>query len=509
MTTKVVSTLKYLGVFSFVFFSIISCEKDIESIGVNLVDNNTFTRNKIISEVITATENIEKVPANGVQQYLLGVYADEEFGKLKASFVTQLVLPVIGENYNYGTNSGIDSVIISIPYQATKEAEYYAGGEPKFSIDSVIGDKDVAFRLNVYELKTFLNTLDPYDPSKQAIYYSNKEFQKETTPLYSGAFKVNPDDTVSVIKRYMPDGITVYDRDTIKEDNLQPTIKIPLDENLIQQLFVDNAADAAFDSADNFIHFFRGLYIEAEELANDKSHLISLNMTGSKMTIYYSKDENEGEDQDLNGNGTNGEQGVRTKHLFNFTFGSLKSNILKRDYSNSKQSGTNRLYVQGAAGSITTVDLLSNEDISELQSNNWLITDANLIFYVDQNASSHIVPEQLFLFNYDENLQIRDMISEGLSAVGGKLERDDDGNPYRYVFKITDFISEVLKSDDPIDLVKIGIKVYNPTDSPTSISDTKIKSYSWNPKGVVLFDHSLSAGDKRIKFEISYSELTN
>ena len=163
MTTKVVSALKYLGVFSFVFFSIISCEKDIESIGVNLVDNNIFNRDKITSEVITSTENIEKVPASGVQQYLLGVYTDEEFGKLKASIVTQLLLPVIGENYTYGTNSGIDSVIISIPYQATKEAEDYAGGKPKFSIDSVIGDKDVAFqhflgqnyksRLHVYNSK--------------------------------------------------------------------------------------------------------------------------------------------------------------------------------------------------------------------------------------------------------------------------------------------------------------------------------------------------------------------
>ncbi len=508
MTTKVVSTLKYLGAFSLVFFTIISCEKDIESIGVNLVDNNTFSRSKIISEVLTTTENIDRVPANGVQQYLLGVYSDSEFGKLKASIVSQLTLSAVGENYNYGTNPGIDSVLLSIPYQSTRE-EDYSGGNPKFSIDSVIGDTDMAFQLNVYELKTFLNTLDPNDPSKQAIYYSDKEFQKGSTPLYSGNFKVNPDDTVAFVKRYMPDGFTVYDRDTIKEENLQPTIKIPLDENLIQQLFIDNAGDAAFDSADNFSHFFRGLYLEAEELSNDKSHLVSLNMTGAKMTIYYSKDENEDTDQDLNGNGTNGEQGVRTKHLFNFTFGSLKSNILQRDYSNSKQSGTDRLYVQGAAGSITTIDLLSNEDINELQSNNWLITDANLTFYVDQNADSNIPPEQLFLFNYDENIQIRDMLSEGLGAIGGKLERDDDGNPDRYVFRITDYISEVLKSDDPIDLVRIGLKVYNPTDSPTSISDTKIKDFSWNPKGVVLFNHNPSAGDKRIKLEISYSELTN
>ena len=129
------------------------------------------------------------------------------------------------------------------------------------------------------------------------------------------------------------------------------------------------------------------------------------------------------------------------------------------------------------------------------------------MFYVDQNASSNIVPEQLFIYNFDENLQIRDMLSEGLGAIDGILERDEDGNPYRYTFKITDYISELLKSDDPVDLVKIGLKVYNPTDLPITLADLGILDFSWNPKGVVLFDHSASAGDKRIKLEIFYTEL--
>jgi len=507
MTTKVVNMLKYLAVFSAIFFTIISCEKDIESIGIGLIDNNNFSRNTITSEVITNFLNVERVPANEVQQYLLGVYADEEFGSLKASIVGQLILAASGSNYDYGTNGAIDSVIVSIPYQSTKEAEDFADGKPKFSIDSVIGDTDVAFKINVYELKTFLNSLDPNDPSKRAVYYSDKEFQKGSEQLFSGDFKINPNDTMSIIKRYLADGITVYDKDTIKEDNVQPTLKMPLNEQLIQQLFVDNAGGPEFDSNDNFIHYFRGLFIEAEALTSDKSHLISLNMVGSKMTIYYSKDQNEEEGQDLNDNGTTGEQGVRTKHIFRFSFGTLKSNVLTRDYGNSKQSGNDRLYVQGAAGSMATVELLSNEDLMELQSNNWLITNANLIFYVDQDASSNIAPEQLFLFNYDENVQIRDMLTEGLGAIGGNLERDDDGKPYRYSFKITDYISELLKSDDPIDLVKIGLKVYSPTDLPTSFSDTKIEDFSWNPKGVVLFDHNPNAGDKRIKLEIFYSEL--
>jgi hypothetical protein len=510
MSIKVVNALKYLGLCSIVFFTIISCEKEIENIGVNLVNNNNFSTNKDTSEVITSNKNILKVPSSGVSQYLLGVYSDNEFGMLNASIVSQLNIPATGEAYTYGTNYGIDSVLMVIPYQATKE-DNLTDGRPKFSIDSVFGNADVAFQLGVYELTTFLNILDPNDPSKAAIYYSDKEFQKGDTPFYLGNFKVNPNDTVSYIKRYMPDGITSYDIDTVKQADLSPSIRIPLDESAIQQLFVDNAAGSEFQTLDNFQHYFNGFYIEATELTTNKSHLVSLAMANAKMVIYYSKDEDEDAAVDLNGNNVNGELGVRTKHSFEFAFGAIKSNVLKRDPTAPHQSGEDRLYVQGAAGSIATIELFKDVNYTDLQKNNWLINDASLIFYVDQNAASSIAPEQLFIFNYDDNEQLTDVMTEGVAAVGGLLERDATGKPYRYVFKITDYMSKLLSANAPIDLEKktIGLKVYNPSDTPTAVTDVKIREYSWTPKGVVLYGQDPSFGDKRVKLEISYSKLNN
>lgn len=511
MTTNVVNALKYFGMFSLVFFTIISCEKEIENIGVNLIDTNNFDTNVLISEIISTNEKVEKVPANVLPQYLLGSYEDDEFGKLDASIVTQLLLPSVGETYSsgFGENTKIDSVIINIPYQSTKGTENNTNGSAKYTIDSVFGNADVAFQLDIFELKTFLNSLNPEDPSKNAVYYSNKEFQKGDVSFFSGNFKVNPNDTVSYIKRYLNDGITVYDTDTVKLTDVNPSINIPLNEALINQLFIENASNAEFLSSDNFSHFFRGFYLEASNLSSEKSHLVSLDMVGSKMSIYYSMNEDEATDADLNGNGTTGEQGVRTKHTYTYSFGSIKSNVFKRDDTNSHFSGEDRLYVQGAAGSISVLELFSNEDIAEIRNNNWLITDANLTFYVDQNASTYEVPEQLFIYNYDEDLQITDMLTEGIATVGGILERDENGDPYKYVFKITDYISEVLKSDEPLDLVKMGLKVYNSSDAPASLADTSIKNYSWTPKGVVLFNNNASAGDKRVKLKISYTTLNN
>lgn len=509
MTTTVVQKLKNVGLIALFVLSTISCEKEIESIGVNLIDNHVFSKDVFTSEVTTENININNVPTTNVSQYLLGVYSDDEFGTLKASIASQLVLPTFGEAYvnGYGINTTVDSVLVSIPYQSTVEDDY-SDGKPKFSIDSVFGNKDIPFKLRVYELKTFLNTLDPNDPSKTAVYYSDKVFQKGDFPLYDADFKVNPDDTIAYIKRYNADGKTVYKTDTIQETNKSPTIKIPLNKSIIKQLLVDTAANSDFSSIDAFNHYFRGLYFEAETASNVNSHIVSLALTNAKMTIYYSKTVDETSDQDLNGNGTKGETGVRTNHNYTFSFANLKSNYLNRDYTNSKQSGNDRIYVQGAAGSIATIDLFINQNLTELQNKNWLINDAKLTFYVDQNASSNIAPEQLLLYNYQENTHITDTYTEGIINVGGTLEKDEDGKPYKYVFKITDYISELLKSDDPLDLVKLGIKVYNnPTDAYTSTSGITINEFSWTPKGVVLYNHSAAAGDKRVKLEISYTEL--
>jgi hypothetical protein len=508
MTTKVVNLIKYIGLLSIVFLTLTSCDKEIESIGVNLVDNNNFNTNTLITTVITSNENVERVIGNGVPQYLLGVYSDNEFGKLKASIVTQLTLPLTADSYNYGTNAAIDSVLLDIPYQSTRALEDYEDAKPKFELDSVFGDTSNEFMLKVFELKTYLNTLDPNDPTKSAIYYSDKEFMKGDTPLFEGNFKVNPDDTVTYIKRYTPNAL-VYDIDTLKKVGSIPSFKIPLNEAMIQQLFVDNASGSEFESAVDFQQYFRGLYLEADELINEQSHIISFDMTNAKMTIYYSNDEDEAEGVDLNDNGITGETAVRVSHDYEFSLGAIRSNIFNRDTSNSKASGEDRLYVQGAAGSISKIDILANENLTTLQNNNWLITDASLVLYVDQNASSNIIPEQLFLYNYDENSQLLDMLTEGIGALGGVLERDDEGKPYRYVFKITDYISELLKADEPLDLVTLGLKVYEITDTPTSVADTTIKNFSWTPKGVVLYGNDANVVDKKPFFEISYTEINN
>ena len=152
------------------------------------------------------------------------------------------------------------------------------------------------------------------------------------------------------------------------------------------------------------------------------------------------------------------------------------------------------------------------QDLETLRANNWLITDASLTLYVDQNASSNIIPEQLFIYNFDDKEQLEDAINfaigRGTTSIGGVLERDEDGKPYKYVFNITATIAKILKLEDPDSLFKFGVSVFNSSDRITSIDDISISNYSWTPKGVVLYNHNASE-DKKVKLEVTYTELNN
>lgn len=507
--------LKFIPVFLLLIGSIISCEKDLENIGSDLINEDNFSTNKDTIEVVAYNKNIEKTRANSLGQYLLGVYSDADFGKINASVVSTLGLPS-DLSAGFGKNPHIEKVILDIPYHATKDGNktVIVNGVnkrvPNFKLDSIIGNREVEFQLNIFELGTFLNTLDPANPSQNMIYYTDKDYQKITPSLYTGSFKPDENDTVLYVERLKPllaGGFEIYTRDTIKKTDKKPSIKLPLDSQKFKQLFVDKTAGAEFDSQENFSNYFRGLFIEAATLANPSSSLLSLNMSDATVSIYYSND--------IETTTNNVVTTTRTKQRIIFPLGGIIANKITRDDTGSNAqpflsspnttNGDSKLYIQGAVGSMAVMKF--DENIKNLRANKWLINEASLLMYIDKDASSKNYPERLYLYNYDSSEQLKDIFTEGPEVFSGKLERDKDKVPYRYKFRITNYISDILKKENSDELFKFGIKVYNPSDLPQSATDTKFRDYSWTPKGVVLHGNQTNDIDKRIRLEIHYTKI--
>jgi hypothetical protein len=134
-----------------------------------------------------------------------------------------------------------------------------------------------------------------------------------------------------------------------------------------------------------------------------------------------------------------------------------------------------------------------------------------LYIYLDPSNSSNDIPERLYLYNIDENgekLQTYDAISIGQSVVGGNLKRDDEGNPEYYLFHISDYISEIIKTDTEIAIRDFGIKTFVQNDIPLLgfSADTIMREYNGNHKNVVLKGNIPVTDSNRIKLEIYYTE---
>ncbi|MDY7396826.1 DUF4270 domain-containing protein [Aureibaculum sp. 2210JD6-5] len=525
MTTKIVNSIKYIAIFSIVLMSVISCEKDFQNVGVGLVDNNLFATEQATFEVIAYNQNVDSSRISSSNPHLLGVTKDKNFGLLKASIIGQLSLGSI----NFTDNMSIDAVILNIPYYATKKE-----GAAGYELDSIIGDQETEFNLSVYENGTYLNTLDPTDPSQGKKYYSDETYVKKSL-LYSDGFKPNKNDTIYIVERRFLDGDpdTVDDRDTIMTETATPSIKIPLDTVFFRNSFINQQNSGAFDSNDNFINHFRGLILEAD--GTDGS-LMTLPMNNATMTFYYSNivltDEST-TTGDLNGDGDTDDEDVpvKTKQTASFPLSGLKTGTYERDYTKAqpdsdintkltspdKENGEDKLYIQGAAGSITIIDILkgmTQEKLDQIRSENWLINDASLTLYVE-NENDTIIPHKLHIYNYEENTQILDASTEPQTLqFNGALQKTEDNKPLKYKFTITDYISEVLKSDNPLNLQKLAIKVFHPTDLPNipqngPITDIIMRDFSWNAKGVVLkgnnYESSSDGYAQRLKLEIFYT----
>ena len=301
----------------------------------------------------------------------------------------------------------------------------------------------------------------------------------------------------------------VYEDTIFELTKKVPFARIPLSKTKIKQLFLDQYGTPHFATQDAFSEYFKGLYIEAT--GNDGS-LIPFNIAVSdaqlrpSIEIFYTNTVIKG--------GTTIIDTIRKTNT-----------IVISNFSNSVYKMTNKVYpadkniiIQGAAGNMAEVKLFGpdtnsnsiSDQIEEIRTKNWLINDASLTFYVNQDIVKNdtvATPKSLFLYKDNNSLapsQVKDVFSEGPIVFGGELNVSDK-KPDSYTFKITDYISDLLngKSDyNP----PLNLKVFNSTDLPANINDTIMKVYSWNPRAVTLLNHDKTAnGQRRSQLKISYS----
>ena len=440
------------------------------------------------------------------------MHASDEYEKIEASIISQIAIDSNLKRSAYDSDSTIvvttiDTVFVRMPYRVRLNDEGTA-----YELDSIIGNQSKAFNLNIYQSSTYLSRLNPSDPSKLNSYSSDHVFEKQlplTVLNASNDFQFTPQaatDTVRV-KRWLSDQKTLAKTDIVTyTSSSSPSIPlpfgfVPLKEDVFNELFLKKYGSAEFASQEAFNDYFRGLILEAS--GNDGS-LISFDFNGSvkpSIEVYYTNLVSSKKD------------GAAIDTIYkndSFLLSGIKASTYKME--EKIYPVNNEVKIQGAAGSEAKITLFEADELAALRDQNLLINDASLTFYINQSADNSALPYQLFLYKSDEEganpvqSYIKDIYTEGPAVFGGLLERDSEGNPEKYTFKITDYVSDILSGETDYS-PSLKLKTINRTDLKIlQDRDTTFTNYSWNPKAVTIFNHHTDNGAKKVMFKISYSE---
>lgn len=499
-----------------VVFVFTGCDEDYTEIGGEIINNPTDVKLREV-EVNAYSQKINSIQTNNLTNYFLGVNNNPVYGESTASIITQLNLS--SSNPDFGDNVVLDSVVMTIPY-FSHETEESTTDDLKYELDSIFGEG--SFKLSIYETSYFLNDLDPAaDFEQRQKYYSDQQDIIEQNIVGEAIYQ---DDN------FMPsaDTYTTYGVDDNAENDTvvnAPALRIKLPLEYFKQKIIDKEGSDELLNNNNFKNYFRSLYLKAEPNNSEGSQILfSLSDPKAKISIYYthdSEEEDNGETTTVRSPASY-DLNITAGNHFNTYTGSFNESVLQAIESQN-EGGSENLYLKGQEGSMAIINLFPDETVlDELRENDWLINEANLIFYVNQDLMNNAVePERLFLYNVDDNIILADYAND-IGALEGdplnsrltfspRLERGEDDKGVFYKIRITEHLKYVLNGDS--DNVRLGLVVTGNINN-TNLSSVKgIENISrvpasslLTPNGTVLYGDETSNDDKRLKLRIYYTD---
>lgn len=524
--------LKNIAVVTFLISSFIACDKDFASLDSDIINNDNaahFDTDAMRFDAVTYNKKLDPVQTNNLPINLLGIYNDALYGTTTANVITQ----IRPNSYdpNFGENVVLDSVVLTIPYFSTS-LEVNESGETIYELDSVFGTAPI--KLSIYENKYFLRDIDPNSNlnTPQKYYSDGSTGTDQINPsLLEGRFLLEITDFIPSEKE-----IKLLDSTGAVSTRLAPSLRLNLNTAYWREIILDKEGEPELSNANNFKNYFRGLYFKAEALGLEGNALL-LNFANSNanITMYYTKDP-----------ATTGNP--RESGTYVFSFGDKRINLISGfDLvipAGNEVVGDEKLYLKGGQGSLAVIDLFNGLiqdpntglEIPQLEyfkskKGNWLINEANIVFYVDQTLMTGLKePDRIYLYNIENGTPLIDYYGDVDNTIApinskithlGKLERVDDnpdGQGIKYRIKITEHINNILLRDSTN--VKLGLVVSSNvnlegTNSQPSVltsNDLVNKvpiSSILTPRGTVLYGNNTTNTEKKVSLEIFYTEPNN
>ena len=547
-----------------VVFTTLSCDKDFNSVGSDIIGDDHFNLEKYeVENLLAYSKATGAVQSNNLPVNAFGIYDNPAFGTTKANFVTQVELAGIDEIV--GTNIEIkanDSVYLYIPYFS--RVDKVVDGENIFILDSIYGNQASTMSLKVYENAYILRDFNPNPDPNDILSYYQRYFSNE-----KGLIENNLNGTVlnnstkieensqfifnkKEIIKYKTDedgnfidsnGVIVTDlTKRVVKDRKKPGMWLSLDKDFFKTKVL-MAAPNKLTSNTIFKEYFRGLYFKMEQNPGEEGLLAMMDFSKGKIVIQYHSDvttvvggvstiKNSKKEYSLNLKGN-------TINFYDYENDAAYQAALA---SSNAVIGDSRLYLKGGNGSVAYIDLFGadqdgNEiadELEELRNNNWLINEASLTFYIDKskmNVDGVKEPKRIYLYDATNNLPILDYSVDNSTTIDlknnkfnfdGIIKVDENKKGIYYRIRLTNYINRVINSEDAslnknirlgLSLTEnINISTNGFLTSPISLGSQQTSfipiSSVMNPLGTVLYGSNVAPinEDKKLKLQIFYTK---
>src|SRR5690554_228240 len=494
-----------------------SCDEDFNSVGSDIIGDESANINSIyFDNAIAYSRETGVVQSGNLPINSLGVINNPVFGKTIASYITQLyfsggINPVAGIE-----NATVTRVELTIPYFNTlKETD--SDGNRTFELDSLYGETG-KFKLNVYESGYYLRDYDPSTNFEEYQKYFSDMYDEINNAKVGSRLNDSFDQAQNEMFYFSDEEYIIYDEidETVVKERIVPQMRLSLNKDFFQQK-IFNASAGQMDNNNTLANYFKGLFFQVEDLGME-SHMMQLDFSKGKVSVYYEIPESDIERKlDL---------------LFGGNTISLVQNQFSANYTNAlssanSASGDEKLYLKGSEGSLVYIDLFGGgisdelEEIRDIvESEKWLINEANLVFYIDKSQMDNnpFVPSRLYLYNATENIPLSDYTLDGSNkpVFGGGLVKEDNKGVY-YKIRVTEHIKNLLKNRDSRNAT-LGLTV---TENINLVAMAALKDgiglpetspYRYvpfasvmSPLGTVLYGNNTTDA-KKLKLEIRYTK---
>lgn len=427
--------------------SVVSCDKDFNTIGSDVVADEHFGFNQFLGTSVVACNNsFGAIQTNNLPVNAIGIYTNSVFGKTRANFATQLELaafsPVFeptlqptGIDDQFSSPTGqvkLDSVVLTIPYFDRAIARTVnANGSIAYKLDSIQGNTKID--LKVFENKYIITNSDPASNLQdQQKYYSNEDNlfnNNRGIKLNDDADTAENTDFIASEKEYVvPKRTNVLGFVTPREAEVRqsPRMTLHLNKSFFMSKII-NAPTGPLSNNTDFKDYFRGLYFQVADAPNGS--LLKLNFAAGFITMYW-KEFSGLKVNTLNTTGPkipvtfDHDTNASTAEIAKFDLKSYVINLRGNSVNLIEQtnspaflsavpilnpilpSPSDRLWIKGGAnGSVALIDLFGPDDfqadgttlgkntvpdeLDTMRRNKWLINEANLVFHVDKSIMAN------------------------------------------------------------------------------------------------------------------------